>query len=81
MLQEAHLYLVPQFLRPLRTFAVVTSMYTTVMIAFDRYFAVSKPLMSFVERDDDNWKSVAKKMKSSNFDSGNAEVGLGTAIF
>ena len=62
MLQEAHLYLVPQFLRPLRTFAVVTSMYTTVMIAFDRYFAVSKPLMSFVERDDDNWKSVAKKM-------------------
>ena len=60
--QQTHLYLVPQFLRPIRTYSIIASMYTTVLIAFDRYFAVSKPIMSFVQRSDDNWAKIGKKM-------------------
>ena len=56
--QKVHLYLFPQFLRPLREFASITSMYTTVVIALERYIAVSKPLITFVEREENNWKKV-----------------------
>ena len=56
--QKMHLYLTPQFLRPLRIFLVITSMYTTVVIALERYLAVSKPIMAFVERDEKTWKKV-----------------------
>ena len=53
-----HLYLTPQFVRPLRVFASITSMYTTVAIALERYLAVSKPITTFVARDENNWKPV-----------------------
>ena len=56
--QKIHLYLTPQFLRPLRMFLIITSMYTTVVIALERYLAVSKPILAFVERDEKNWKKV-----------------------
>ena len=56
--QKIHLYLYPQFLRPLRDFASITSMYTTVIIALERYLAVSKPIITFVERENNNWKKV-----------------------
>ena len=39
-------------------FLVITSMYTTVVISLERYLAVSKPIMAFVERDERNWKKV-----------------------
>jgi hypothetical protein len=60
--QKAHLYLFPQFLRPLREFASITSMYTTVVIALERYLAVSKPIITFVEREENNWKKVFSRV-------------------
>ena len=39
-------------------FVIISSMYTTVVITFDRYLAVSKPIQSFVEKDEDNWKRL-----------------------
>ena len=56
--QKIHLYLTPQFFRPLRMFLIITSMYTTVGIALKRYFAVSKPILAFVGRDEKTWKKV-----------------------
>ena len=56
--QKLHLYLTPQIIRPLRMFVIVASMYTTVVIALERYLAVSKPLMTFIGRDEDRWKKL-----------------------
>ena len=57
-----HLYLTSQFLRPLRFFAATTSMYTTAVIAIERYLAVSKPILTFFEREENNWKKVFLRM-------------------
>ena len=56
--QKMHLYLTPQFFRPLRMFLIIMSMYTTVTIALERYLAVSKPIIAFVQRDEKDWKKV-----------------------
>lgn len=56
--QKVHLYLTPQIIRPLRMFVIIASMYTTVVIALERYLAVSKPVMTFVGRDEDTWKKL-----------------------
>ena len=60
--QELHLYLTPQIIRPLRMFVIIASMYTTVVIALERYLAVSKPIITFVERDEDTWKKLFTRM-------------------
>ena len=56
--QKIHLYLSPQFMYPLRMFVVISSMYTTVVIALERYLAVSKPVLTFVESDESTWKKL-----------------------
>ena len=57
--QLLHLHLTPHLIRPLRVFVIISSMYTTVVIAIERYLAVSKPMITFVGRDEDNWKKLA----------------------
>ena len=57
--QKLHLYLTPQIIRPLRMFVIIASMYTTVVIALERYLAVSKPIMTFIGRDEDTWKKLS----------------------
>ena len=56
--QKLHLYLTPQIIRPLRSLAIVASIYTTVVIALERYLAVSKPIITFVGRDEDTWQKL-----------------------
>ena len=56
--QKVHLYLVPQLIRPLRMFVITSSMYTTVVIALERYLAVSKPVTTFVESEESTWKKL-----------------------
>ena len=56
--QTLNLYIWPQFLRPLRTFMIIASIYTTVVIAVERYLAVSKPICAFIQNSRQNWKQV-----------------------
>ena len=44
----AHIYSFPTVLYPLQRITMTTSMYTTVILAFERYYAVSKPFSTFV---------------------------------
>jgi hypothetical protein len=60
--QHIHLTMVPQILRPLRVYATIASIYTTVVIALERYFAVSKPIMTFVVGDASSWKKMFQKV-------------------
>ena len=60
--QMLHLYLTPQLIRPLRMFVVVSSMYTTVVIALERYQAVSKPIVTYIGREEDNWKKLCFRL-------------------
>jgi hypothetical protein len=54
--QTIHLYLWPKFLYPLRHFVIIASIYTTVIIALERYLAVSKPICTFAKRDKKTWR-------------------------
>ena len=47
-LQTLHLYLFPKVLHPLRQITMLASIYITVVLALERYFAVSKPISTFV---------------------------------
>ena len=58
--QKLHLYVWPKFLYPLRMYTILASLLTTVAIAFERYFAVSKPIFTFIRRDVDKCKKVIK---------------------
>ena len=60
--QKIHLALVPHILRPLRFFMIIASIHTTVLIAFERYLAVSKPITTFVERPRSTWKNLFQKV-------------------
>ena len=44
----AHIYIFPTVLYPLQKIAMTTSMYTTVVLAFERHAAVSKPISTYV---------------------------------
>lgn len=46
--QMAHIYLFPIFLYPLQKIAMTSSIYTTVVLAFERCKAVSRPISTFV---------------------------------
>ena len=56
--QTLHLFLVPQILRPLRFYMIIASIHTTVLIAFKRYSAVSKPISSFMDRPRSTMKNL-----------------------
>ena len=56
--QIINLYLWPQVLHPLRTFVIIASIYTTVVIALERYLAVSKPICTFIQNNRQTWKQV-----------------------
>jgi hypothetical protein len=44
----AHIYIFPTVLYPLQKIAMTTSMYITVVLAFGRHVAVSKPISTYV---------------------------------
>ena len=56
--QKINLYIWPQVLHPLRTFMIIASIYTTVVIALERYLAVSKPICTFIQNNRQTWKQV-----------------------
>ena len=56
--QTVHIYLFPKFLRPLQSIAMMASIYTTVVIAFGRYLAVSKPMSTMVNSGTGHWSNV-----------------------
>ena len=61
--QKIHIHLFPHFFRPVRSIAMVSSIYITCVIAFERYFAVSKPISTFVRdgvEPEEEWKTVLK---------------------
>lgn len=46
--QKIHLHVFPYVIRPLRYVSMVSSIYTTIIVAMERYVAVSQPISSFV---------------------------------
>ena len=56
--QIIHMYLFPQFLRPLQNITMVASIYTTVVVALGRYLAVSKPISTMVKSGTGSWRNV-----------------------
>ena len=58
--QRLHLYVFPHVLRPMGFISMVASIYLTIIVATERYFAVSKPISSFVGYFEGHgkWKSA-----------------------
>ena len=56
----AHIYIFPTVLYPVHKIAMTTSMYTTVVLAFERYYAVSKPISTYVRSTTGTTKRVLK---------------------
>lgn len=56
--REAHIYLFPYFLYPLQNITMVASIYTTVVVAVERYYAVTSPISAFVDDGHAKWKKV-----------------------
>ena len=53
-----HIYLFPYFLYPLQNITMVSSIYTTVVVAVERYYAVTRPISAFVDDGGGKWKKV-----------------------
>jgi len=53
-----HDYLYYRLFYPLQNVFMMASIYTTVIVAFGRYIAVSKPISAFVQDGADGWKRV-----------------------
>ena len=51
LIQTIHIYLWPQFLYPLRNIAMTSSIYMTIVLATERYLAVSSPIASYIAKD------------------------------
>ena len=58
--QGLHLLLWPQFLYPLRSIAMICSIYMTVVLAIERYIAVSRPFVSYTASNKRTWKSMIR---------------------
>ena len=56
--QIAHYYIFPKFLRPIQHIMMVASIYTTVVVTLERYFAVSKPIIAMIHSGKGRWKTV-----------------------
>ena len=57
-IQTIHIYLWPQVLYPLRNIAMTSSIYMTIVLATERYLAVSRPIASYISKDKREWKSM-----------------------
>ena len=51
-------YLFPHVLYPLQNITMVASIYITVVVAVERYLAVSRPISAFVDDGHGKWKKV-----------------------
>ena len=58
LFETIHLYLWPYFLYPLRNIAMTSSIYMIVVLATERYIAVSNPIISYIAKDKKKWKSM-----------------------
>ena len=56
--RSSHIYLFPYVLYPLQNITMVASIYTTVVVAVERYHAVTRPLSAFVDDGGGKWKKV-----------------------
>ena len=59
-IQEIHVFLWPHFLYPLRSIAMVCSIYMTVVLAIERYIAVSRPFLTYTADNNRTWKSMIR---------------------
>jgi hypothetical protein len=57
-IQILHYYLWPYFLYPLRNIAMTSSIYMIVVLATERYIAVSNPIISYIAKGKMKWKSM-----------------------
>ena len=53
-----HIYLFPHVLYPLQNITMVASIYTTVVVALERYYAVTRPISAFVDDGGGKWRKV-----------------------
>ena len=53
-----HDYMYYRILYPLQHIVMMASIYTTVIVAFERYVAVSKPISAFMQDNIDGWRKV-----------------------
>ena len=60
LLKTLHLYLWPHFLYPLRNIAMTSSIYMTVVLAAERYIAISRPIASYIATYEPRWKSALR---------------------
>ena len=58
LIQTIHIYLWPQLLYPLRNIAMTSSIYMTIVLATERYLAVSSPIASYIAKDKRKWKTM-----------------------
>ena len=56
--RPTHIYLFPYVLYPLQNITMVASIYTTVVVAVERYYAVTRPISAFVDDGHGKWKKV-----------------------
>ena len=56
--RSLHTYLFPYVLYPLQNITMVASIYTTVVVAVERYYAVTRPISAFVDDGGGKWKKV-----------------------
>ena len=56
--RSLHVYLFPYVLYPLQNITMVASIYTTVIVAIERYYAVTRPISAFVDDGGGKWKKV-----------------------
>ena len=54
--RSLHVYLFPYVLYPLQNITMVASIYTTVIVAIERYYAVTRPISAFVDDGGGKWK-------------------------
>ena len=59
-LKILHLYLWPHFLYPLRHISMTSSIYMTVVLATERYMAISRPIASYIATSAPEWKSTLR---------------------
>ena len=56
--RSLHIYLFPHVLYPFQNITMVASIYTTVVVAVERYYAVTRPISAFVDDSGGKWKKV-----------------------
>ena len=62
-----HTYAFPYFLYPLQNIAMVASIYTTVIVALERYVAVSRPIDVYISTGDSVMGTRGARAKGKRF--------------